>query len=169
VSFLPGLDVKVTGTESVRHYFENLLSAKRLQAAGDEAAKRLEKVFREMTPVSKDPDVDPKRGDLQKSWQGVSSLSSMKNELDIQVRNTDPRARQVWPILLFGQRSHPIKIRNRRFLVFLMRNRQTFVGKSVRHPGSQPKIEERIMTARVNAEVNHLKQRILTILKTGHA
>jgi hypothetical protein len=91
----------------------------------------------------------------------------MRKQLQIHIYNVDPRARRVWPILLFGSRPHKIKAKRAKFLVFLQRNRQMFVGPQVKHPGTKPKIEQRVLQNRVHQEISRLKQTIQATLLSG--
>jgi hypothetical protein len=164
-----GVSIDIKGETEVRARLTQMFDMKRLLPVSDESAKRLVKIFTQLTPISKDPDVDPQRGNLRKSWKGEAGMNPRANELLVFIRNLDPRARTVWPMLLFGTRPHVIKAKRFPFLTFTQRDRTTFVGTSVFHPGFRPKVDERRLAAQVNSEVTRLKRAITAILISGRS
>jgi hypothetical protein len=161
-----GIRFLIQGLTQFLNRLKLMQDTKRMLPLAEASARRLEKIFREATPTANPRDFDPRRGALKAAWKGSAAVLP-QSRVAVDIVNLDPRARQIWPLLVKGTSAHPIHARSARYLVFQQRDRSMFVGKKVSHPGFQPKVDTRRLVAQVNTETARLKKAIITLYTSG--
>jgi hypothetical protein len=163
-----GLQVSISDAKGFINHVKGLFSPQRLLPPAQRSALRLQKVFVDLTPVSKEPDVDPFRGLLKRGWKGEVVSDSRQNRLLILVENRDPRAKTLWPMLLRGTHAHPIHARHKA-LSFILRSGEPFIGPFVHHPGFPAKVDSRALTQSIAHEMTWLKGALANALLRPNA
>ena len=159
---IDGIKISVS-MDAVLKRMENMLKFTRLKGVAVESSAILEKLYRKYTPVSKDPN-QPSPGKLRAGWKGEVETDEPHAKLKILIRNIDPRAAKIWPLLQSGTKRHAIQAVHAKVLAFQFASGDQFFGPGVRHPGAKKSVDKVAMDREVQTELTRLKKRIAEAL-----
>lgn len=157
-----GLKVSVS-MDKVLERLDRMRQIARLRPVARETASALEKLYRKYTPVSTDPN-QPRPGRLRAGWKGQEQVDDVHGKLLILVRNIDPRAQKVWPLLMKGTKRHAIQAVRAKMMVFRFKDNSIFYGKSVTHPGARRAVDSFSLNRDVQTELIRLRKRIAEVM-----